>query len=164
MNNLLILGAGQFGMMVRELAEDMCCFDLIDFLDDNSEIAVGKISDYLIFKEKYNSAVVAIGNPVVRERLVSMLEDAGYLIADIISTDAYVSASAVLGKGVIIEPMAVLQKGAHVGKASIISSGAVLRHDSYVGSFCHCDCGSVIMSNSTVPDGTKVECLSVFKN
>ena len=46
MNNLLILGAGQFGLMVKEIAESMGCFDKIDFLDDNNEIAVGKLCDY----------------------------------------------------------------------------------------------------------------------
>ena len=46
MNNLLILGAGQFGLMVKEIAESMSCFDKIDFLDDNNEIAIGKLCDY----------------------------------------------------------------------------------------------------------------------
>lgn len=45
MENLLIIGAGQHGAVVREIADSMSCFDRIDFLDDNSSEAVGKVSD-----------------------------------------------------------------------------------------------------------------------
>ncbi|MBR1677729.1 MAG: acetyltransferase, partial [Clostridia bacterium] len=32
--NLLILGAGQYGTVVKEIAKSMECFEKIDFLDD----------------------------------------------------------------------------------------------------------------------------------
>lgn len=43
--NLLIIGAGQYGALAKEIAEVMKCFEKIDFLDDNSELAIGKISE-----------------------------------------------------------------------------------------------------------------------
>ena len=43
MQNLLILGAGQYGMVAKEIAESMRKYDHIDFLDDNNPIAVGKL-------------------------------------------------------------------------------------------------------------------------
>lgn len=43
---LLILGAGQYGMVAKEVAESMNCFDKIDFLDDKNPIAVGKLCEY----------------------------------------------------------------------------------------------------------------------
>ncbi len=45
MNRLLILGAGQYGFVAREVAEAMGCFTSIDFLDDHSDIAIGKLDD-----------------------------------------------------------------------------------------------------------------------
>lgn len=44
MEKLVILGAGQYGFVVKEVAETMCCFIEIDFLDDYSEIAIGKLN------------------------------------------------------------------------------------------------------------------------
>ncbi len=32
--NLLILGAGQYGQIAKEIAESMGCFEKISFLDD----------------------------------------------------------------------------------------------------------------------------------
>ncbi len=33
--NLLIIGAGQYGMVAKEISDAMNCFGRIDFLDDN---------------------------------------------------------------------------------------------------------------------------------
>ena len=46
MKKLLILGAGQYGKVAYEIASAMEQFERIEYLDDNSETAVGKLSDY----------------------------------------------------------------------------------------------------------------------
>ena len=162
--SLLILGAGQFGIMVKELALESGEYSRIDFLDDVAPFALGKMCDCRKFATDYPNACVAIGDPTIRERLFSELYEAGFNLVNIIGRNTYISPSAVLGKGIIIEPMATVQKCARVGDGCIVSSGAVLRHDSCLEPFCHCDCNSVVMSNSTVPKGTKIPCLTVFKN
>jgi len=45
MNNLLIIGAVQYGAMIKESARALNLYDKIDFLDDKSELAVGKIDE-----------------------------------------------------------------------------------------------------------------------
>ena len=42
---LLILGAGGHGKVVKEVAEATGRYEKIDFVDDHSNIAVGKVSD-----------------------------------------------------------------------------------------------------------------------
>lgn len=71
MEKLLILGAGQYGFVAKEVAEAMGIFSQIDFLDDCSEIAAGKLND--IEKMKYDVAFVAIGNPEVREQWIERI-------------------------------------------------------------------------------------------
>ena len=164
MNNLLILGAGQFGLMVEEIAESMECFDKIDFLDDNNEIAIGKLTDYEKFFVEYRYAVVAIGNPDIRLSYIEKLTEAGFVVAVIASPDAYIAPSAQIAKGSIIEPMAVIQANSVVATGSIISSGAVVRHNAVVGEVCHIDCNAVVMSVSIVEAKTKVGACSVYKN
>ena len=88
MNNLLILGAGQFGLMVKEIAESMGCFDKIDFLDDKNEIALGKLSDYEQFALEYRYAIVAIGNHEVRYSYINKLSEACFIVAVIASPEA----------------------------------------------------------------------------
>jgi UDP-3-O-[3-hydroxymyristoyl] glucosamine N-acyltransferase len=164
MNNLLILGAGQFGLMVKEIAESMSCFDKIDFLDDNNEIAVGKLADYEKFAFEYRYAVVAIGNPEIRLSYIQKLAEACFIVAVIASPQAYIASSAQIMKGSIIEPMAVVQVNSVVAIGSIISSGAVVRHNAFVGDVCHVDCNAVVMSGSIVPAKTKIEACSVYRN
>lgn len=161
-NNLLILGAGQFGAMAKEIAEDMGCFGKIAFLDDRNEDAIGKLDDYEHFVVDYNYGIVAIGNTEIRLKLIQKLEEACYRVAILVSPRAYVSPSAQLMKGTIVEPMATVQTSSTVCVGCIISSGAVVRHNTFVGDGCHCDCNSVVLSGAVVPAKTKVNCGEIY--
>lgn len=162
-NNLLILGAGQYGQLAFEIASDMSCFSKIDFLDDKSELAIGKLSDIERMNEFYTYAFVALGDPILRSSLLKRLTDVGYKIATIISKHAYVSSSAEIAVGSMIEPMAVVQSGAQIFEGSIVSSGAVIRHNAIVGKYCHCDCNSVVFSAETLPDISYIAPNTVYK-
>ncbi len=164
MNNLLIIGAGQYGAMIKESARALNLYDKIDFLDDKSELAVGKIDEYKKFTDTYRCAIVAIGNADVRVETTEKLKEAGYEIVSFISRRAYVSPSAKIAEGCVIEPMSVIGTAVEVGKCTIVSSGAVVNHNSTVGEGCHLDCNSTVCSNTTVPPKTKVEYGVVFRN
>lgn len=154
MKSLLIIGAGQYGQLVKELAED-CGYEKIAFLDDNSPLAIGKVTEAECFREEYAEVVVAIGNPSVREKLVSELEPV-FRLATLIHPTAFVSRSAVTDSGCIIEPGAVVQTGARLGKACIINAGAVVNHNSTVECFSQVDCNAIVAARALVPKGTKV--------
>ena len=162
--NLLILGAGQFGFMVKEIAESMNCFEKIDFLDDSNEIAIGKLNDYEKFVCEYRYAIVAIGNPEIRLSYIQKLEEACFVIAIIVSPMAYIAPSAQLMKGTIVEPMAVVQANSTVAIGSIVSSGAIVRHNAFVGDACHLDCNAVVMSGSIVLAKTEVNACEVYRS
>ena len=51
--NLLIIGAGGHGRVVKEVAEATNKYNTIDFLDDNSELAIGKCDEYMRFRDDY---------------------------------------------------------------------------------------------------------------
>lgn len=160
--NLLIIGAGQYGMVAKETAEAMNCFDKVSFLDDNDPIAIGKIAEYESFVNEYGQAIVAIGNSALRIELTEKLRSAGYKIATVISPLAYVSKSAVINEGCIVEAMAVVNTESVIGKCSFISAGAVVNHNSVVEEGCHIDCHATIRSNVTVESKVKVEYGQVY--
>ena len=59
--SLLILGAGGHGKVVKEVAlaiknTSENVYDRVDFLDDNSNEAVGKISEVELFKKAFPQA------------------------------------------------------------------------------------------------------------
>ena len=180
-DNLLIIGAGQYGLVAREIALDMGCFSEISFLDDSCKApaaspdsrhcekrsdeaihVIGTSRDLEKFAAQYRYGFVAIGNPEVRRRLVESLVSCGVTPATLIHPTAYVSPSAKLEPGCCVEPLAVVQTDAALGTATFVASGAVVRHNAAVGDYCHIDCNAVVQTGAVVPAATKVACNSVF--
>ena len=159
--SLLILGAGQYGQVVREIANSTGRFEKIAFLDDNNQEAIGKLEDYKNLLDQFSFAVVAIGNPQVRLTWLDRLKRFGYELPVLVHPMAYVSSSAKLEEGTIVEPMAVVQSGAVVRTGGIVCAGAVVNHNATVEQGCQIDCNAVIAANAVVPAQTKVLCGSV---
>ena len=69
-HHLLILGAGQYGAIVKEIANSMECSGKIAFLDDSfgsddnpyGGDRIGKISDYEKFVTGFSCAISSVGN------------------------------------------------------------------------------------------------------
>ncbi|WP_303322494.1 hypothetical protein [Cloacibacillus evryensis] len=156
--NLLILGAGQYGLVAREIALSTRCFEKIDFLDDKSGLAIGRLEDCEKYAADYSCAIAAIGNSELRMSWLEKLSETFLQIAILASPQAYVSPSARLKKGCIVEPMAAIGTEAELSVGVIISAGAVIGHNALIGDGCHIDCGAVVRPNSILPAGTKVEC------
>lgn len=159
--SLLIIGAGEFGQLVKELAE-LQGYEKIAFLDDNSGLAIGKTADYQKFTKEYSHFIVAIGNPVVRRNVVEMLEPC-FTLATIMHPTAVISPSAQIEKGCVIEAHTVINTGTKVGKACLINAGSVVNHNSIVSDYCQVDCNAVVAADAIVPEYTKVTSCSVWK-
>lgn len=149
---LLIIGAGQYGMVAQEIATELG-YERIEFLDDNSPLSVGKPDD---FNDFAGDIVVSIGNPDVRAKIIKNLQKTNRLVS-LISPRAYVSPSAKIAPGCIIEPMAVINTEARLGTGCFISACAVVNHNCVLEECCHIDCNATVMKASTVPTGMKVE-------
>ena len=161
--NLLILGAGQYGQVVRETAEAMGIFDQMHFLDDNNPTAVGKLAEYVRFRDGYACAFVAMGNPALRKQWLKELEEAGFELPVLVHPKAYVSPTAILGGGTIVEPMAVINTGAVVEKGGLLCAGCIVNHNAHIASCCQIDCGAVVAAGASVPESTKVPSGTVYQ-
>ncbi len=172
--NLLILGAGQYGSVVREIALETGAFDEIGYLDDsfvpeNTEKdsgrrIIGKLNGCERFADEYAFAVVAMGNPELRREWTGKLRKAGFGIPVIVSPRAYVSPSARLGEGIVVEPLAGINANSTVGSGTYVSMGAVVNHNAAVGDWCHIDCNAVILGGASVPDGVWVGAGRIVKS
>ncbi len=156
MDNLLILGAGQYSSIIYEIAEASGNYGKIDFLDDYNPTAIGKLSESKSFIKSYNSAIVAIGNPEKRLELTEELENIGYTIPVLISDKAFVSKSSVIEKGTVIEPMSVVHSNVYIGKSCLICAGAVINHNAIIEAGCQVDCNSTVCAQETLPKNTKL--------
>lgn len=169
--NLLIIGAGIYGLVAKEIAEDMGCFERIAFVDDNTTqapdgtLTVGTIKDLRWLSSEYSYAVVAIGKPSVREKIMQNIEKESVLrLATLISPKAHVSSSAQMGKGCIIEPMSVVHAGCVLGKGCLICAGAVVNHAGVCEDYVQVDCNATVAGNVVVPCGMKIMSGTVYTN
>lgn len=154
---LLIFGMGQYGWVVKEVAESTGRFEAVAFLDDNNPEALGKFSESKRFLAEYSHAFVAIGNPEVRLTLLDKIKAIGFTLATLISPRAYVSSSAEIGQACIVEPMAVVNANAKVGEGTFICAGSIVNHNAVVGDLCQIDCNAVIGASATVSRGRKIK-------
>ena len=161
--NLLIVGMGQYGFVAREIAQAMHCFGKIDFVDDNHPDAVGKMTDLERLSEQYNCAVVAIGDPKIRLGCMGKLRRC-FSLTSLMHPMSYISPSAIVGEGCIVEPLAVIHAEAVVAAGCLISAGSVINHNSKVGKGCHIDCNATVPARASVPEYTKVAVGQVFKD
>lgn len=155
--HLIIIGAGQYGEVAKEIADAMGIYDRIDFIDDYSEKAIGKVAD--ISNMNYDQGIVAIGNPEVRKRLTDEL---GEKLTTLIHPKAVVMPSSKIENGCIVEAGAQICSHAEIGLATFVMSNAVVGHNSKVGNYCQLKYNSTIVDSSAVPDNTKVEYNTVW--
>ena len=151
--NLLILGAGEFGEVTKEIAEALG-YEKVSFLDDSAVNAIGSLEDAPKFKGKYNEAIVAIDDAFIRMRLTEDLKKVGFTIPILIHPTAYVSPTARIGAGTIVEPMAIIHTASVVGTACIVSIGATINHHATVCDYSHISCNSTVTCNTMVKAAT----------
>ena len=168
--NLLIVGAGIYGLVAKEIAESMGCFLRIDFVDDGAKETpdgtpvIGTTKDLPELSKRYANVVIAIGNPDVRQKLIRFIEEETLLrLVTLVSPRAYVSPSAQIGKGSIIEPMAVIHTSCVLGKGCLICAGAVVNHAAMCGDCVQVDCNATVAGNTAVPGGIKVASGTIFE-
>lgn len=169
--NLLIVGAGSYAQVAYEIATDMGCFKKIGFVDDkikslkNGIAVIGTTRDIDRLAGEYSDIIVAIGNPEVRLSFLEHIQNkTDYQIPSLISSRAYVSPSATVGRGCVIEPMAAVHTACVLKEGCIISTGAVVGHESTCCRGVHADCNATVAAYAIVPAKTKIPCGEVYSD
>ena len=154
--SLLIIGAGGHGKVVAEVAA-ACGYDNISFLDDNSEEAIGKINEMKAFCNQFANAFVGIGNNQFRNKMIKELLEIGYEVPVLIHPTAYVSKTAKISAGTVVEPLAIANTNSVIGKGCIVSVGAIVDHDTVLEDCVHVNAGAIVKSGAHVEENRKLE-------
>jgi len=148
-NRLFVVGAGGHGRAVAEAAMLGGEWQEIAFVDDafpqrqssGSWPIVSSTTDLQRVIRPGDSAIIAIGNQSVRQRLYRKLTETGAALTTIIHPKAWVSSGATLGAGVAVMAGAVVGTNAIVGRGAIINANATVDHDAVLGNFAHLGVG-----------------------
>lgn len=158
MNHLLIIGAGGLGQMMKEVALSIG-YEQVFFLDDAAKGTdiIGKCCDYLAMREKFHTAVAALGDNDMRLYWTEKLMEADYHVPSLIHPSAVVSASASISEGSFILQRAVVNTSTCIEHAVLVNSGAIIDHNSYIERGAHVGLGSIVKANCRVTSLKKIE-------
>lgn len=167
---LLIVGANGHGKVVADIARRLKNYQNIGFLDDDASIkeamgipVQGNSADFKKFKVTCD-IFVAIGNPVVRRRMLEQLWDMEVHVPVLIHPQAIIGSNVSLGSGTVVMAGAVINPDAKIGRGCIINTCASVDHDCVIGDYSHIAVGAHLAGNVRVGRSTWIGAGSVIKN
>jgi hypothetical protein len=162
--NLLILGAGSQGPVVKEIAEAIGVFNEIAFLDDDphNKLAMGTLKDLPMLTERYPMAIPSFGDSYLRERYMNICEELGCVVPSLIHPTATVSPSAKVERSVVIEARCILSAGVTVDRGALISNASVVEVGAHIGKFTHIGSSVTVSKGAVVPDYVRVQAGSII--
>lgn len=149
----VIVGAGAQGRVALDLLRGSVDYDEIEFLDDNYKIWDKAISGVIVRgatqllksydKNKFKT-LVAIGNPVLRRKVVESenVLDSPFMRA--YHPTAFVAASADVHDGTTVCAQAVVNSNAYIGKHVLINNNSVVEHDCRIGDYATVCPGAIV--------------------
>lgn len=163
--NLIILGAGSQGPVVKEIAEAIGICDEIAFLDDDpgNKLAIGPLSDIDRLVNRYPLALPSFGDGRLRQRYMDICEAKGYIVLGLTHPSATVSPNATVERSVVIEARSVISAGAIIGRGALISSSSVVSTGARIGKFAHVGASATIEKNAVVEPYSRIDSGAVVR-
>ena len=112
--------------------------------------------------------VCAVGDNVVRERLVGRMERLGWKAETVIDPSVLVAPGVVVGVGSYVGALSILSPAARLGRHIMVNHGCSIGHDSQLGDFAQVcpggrvsggavlGCGAFVGSNAVVAPGIRI--------
>lgn len=152
--NLLILGAGGYGLAVKEIADALRLFNDIAFLDDDpaNDMAIAPLSDYIKLLPKYAMAIPAFSDGRLRKHWADELESNGYIVPSLIHPSVALAASAVVHRSVIIGKRCIISAGVVIGRGAFLSDASVVDVATQIGEFSSIGASVTTEQESVIED------------
>lgn len=156
---LIILGAGGYGRVIADVAEQLQKYREILFLDDTgvSEDIVGKCDDYVRYIDLETEFYPAFGNNELRFGWLERLRSANARLATLIHPSAYISPKAKIYEGTVCLPNSVINSYTEVHSGCIINAGALVDHNCVIKKGVHICLGAIVKANNRIPEYYKLE-------
>ena len=147
MKRLAIIGGGDLGLQLANLARTTGIYSVCGFFDDTrnrGDVIVGaevlgELADIpsSFAQGGFDCLVVAIGYKHIALRDAIHAEHAGSIpFATLIHPSAIVDPTCQIGQGAVIYPGCVLDMEAMIGANTVVNAGCVIAHHSNIGSGC----------------------------
>lgn len=137
-----------YGGHAREVRAQMGFKDITFFVDD--EYAKGLINPISSFNPKEYKAIVAVGDPDLREKMVKKLPTETEFMTFIHPTALLMDNDIQIGEGSFIGAYSILTTNITLGKHSLLNRGNQIGHDSNIGDYFSAMPGAVVSGNVVI--------------
>lgn len=153
--NLGIVGIGAFAHEVYDIATFQSGrWDKIFFIGDKLTQDVPYTNE-TFFKDpvaKNTEVLIALGEPVYREKLNQLYTGSGVPLATLIDSRAVISSRCTILPGVIIFPFCYIAHNVTIGTNTAVHASAIVENDCQIGSNCFISLNSFTGSKSSISD------------
>ena len=160
--DVVIIGAGGHGKVVADILRAAGGANPVGFVDADPALRGQSVAGLPVlgpanllarlWQQNVRHAVVAIGDNRTRRRYGDVLRDHGFEPLSAVHPSAVVSASAALGRGVVVAANATVCTEARVGDFAIVNTAAVVDHECRVGAGVHVAPGARLAGRVRVRD------------
>jgi len=151
MNEIILVGGFPETIELCEL----CGYKIVGIVDNVQD---GKILGYSVLGKDKDAAhlyhkfsdipvIVAVDKPAIRQKLIALYRQVGFTFASIISPKAFVSPSAKLGEGVIVQSFCNISTNVIVGDFVKLNTYANAMHDCVIEDYCTIAPNAVLLGN-----------------
>lgn len=174
---IVVVGGGGFARETIDVLEDITAhgdetYEIVGFTDPDPEPwglarmrerGIAHLGDDASFLDRPSAEyfTVAIGDPRVRQRLVSRYRDAGRTPVVLKHPSAHIGRRTHLGEGVIICAGAVISTNVRLGSFVTVNPNSTIGHDSVLDEFVSINPAAVISGEVTLGSRTLVGAGSV---
>jgi sugar O-acyltransferase (sialic acid O-acetyltransferase NeuD family) len=110
-----------------------------------------------------NLPVLAIGDNLIREKLVKKFQQNSIRVFTAIHKKAYLSVQTIVGEGTVIMANATVNPFATIGIGVICNTASLIEHECKIGNFTHICPGAVLAGNVTVGQRSFIGANSVVR-
>lgn len=160
---IIIIGDGGHSRVIQDMMFLNEAYEIAAILDDKYEdgfqtngIIHAPLSFLMRLMQKDTKVVVAIGDNLVRKKVVEQLHLPSNMYATVIHPAAVVSRTAQVGNGTVIMPNSVINANATIGMHCIINTAAIVEHDNEIGNYTHISPNATLTGNVTTGEGVHV--------
>ena len=168
--NLIIVGAGQLGVLISKIIKKNYNFQIIGFIDNDPQKKGKKINGirvigndkFLKKKKEKVSIVIAIGDIKKRIEIQKKFKKKNYSFPKIISSLSKIDENVKIGSGTLITNHSMILNNTRVGDFCVIGSGNKILHNVHISNNCIIGGGSVVGSNVKIKENVFIGVGSVL--
>jgi len=169
--DIIIIGAGQFGILLSNILKRQNKFNILGFVDNDKKIKNKLINNFKVLgtdnylfknKKKVINLALAIGSIKKRALIIKKFKNKNFKFPSIVDKSCNIDEKSSIGKGSIICGGATILNNTKIGQFSIIGTNVNIFHHVKVGKNCVIGGATTIGSNVEIQNNVDVGVSAVF--